>query len=32
VTRRPLPAGAFTRDGAASSNVGRGSFATEAPD
>ena len=32
VTRRPLPAGAFTRDGAASSNVGRGSFATEALD
>jgi hypothetical protein len=32
VTRRPLPAGAFTRNGAASSNVGRGSFATEAFD
>jgi hypothetical protein len=32
VTRRPLPAGAFTRDGAASSNVGRGSLAAEALD
>jgi hypothetical protein len=32
VTRRPLQAGAFTRNGAASSNVGRGSFATEAFD
>jgi hypothetical protein len=32
VTRRPLRAGAFTRNGAASSNVGRGSFATEAFD
>ncbi|HMI71804.1 MAG TPA: hypothetical protein VK510_17540 [Solirubrobacteraceae bacterium] len=32
VTRRPLPASAFTRNGAASSNVGRGSFATEAFD
>jgi hypothetical protein len=32
VTRRPPPAGAFGRDGAASSNVGRGSLAAEALD
>jgi hypothetical protein len=32
VTRRPLPAGAFGRDGAASSNVGHGSLAAEALD
>ena len=32
VTRRRLPAGASGRDGTASSNVGRGSFATEALD
>jgi hypothetical protein len=32
VARRPLRAGALTRTGAVSSNVGRGSFATEAFD
>jgi hypothetical protein len=32
VTRRPLRAGAFRRDGAASANVGRGSLAAEAYD
>ena len=32
VTRRRLPAGAFGRDGTASSNVGRGSLAAEALD
>jgi hypothetical protein len=32
VARPPLRAGAFTRTGAVSSNVGRGSFATEAFD
>jgi hypothetical protein len=32
VARRPLRTGAFTRTGAVSSNVGRGSFATEAFD